>query len=87
MLTDEHAYMKAQIKDNLSLKETDELLEIWRRADHDEWTDLAFEVVQEILLERLGEIPAPEPEEQEPEAMEPSHEPENQAQVPTAGEI
>ena len=48
MPTDDQEYMKAQIRDNLNLKQTDELLEIWRRADHEEWTDLAFEVVKEI---------------------------------------
>jgi tetratricopeptide (TPR) repeat protein len=78
MLTDEHAYMKAQIKDNLRLKQTDELLDIWQQANHDEWTDLAFEVVREILLERLGEIPAREPEEQASGALETSPKPEDQ---------
>ena len=85
--TDNHAYMKAQIQDNLRLLETDELLEIWRRADHDEWTDLAFEVVHEILLERLGEIPQREPQEQQPEATETSPKPEVQTPPVPAGDI
>ena len=87
MLSDEHAYMKAQIQDNLRIRETDELLEIWRRGDHQEWTDLAFEVVREILLERLGEIPADAPEEQDPGAMDTNLIPEVQAQAPSAGDI
>ena len=87
MLDDGHAYMKAQIQDTLRLKGTDELLEIWRRADHDEWTDLAFEVVQEILQERLGEIPAQEPEEKNPETLETNLKPEEQTQAPSAQEI
>ncbi len=62
MLTDEHAYMKAQIQDHLQLMETDDLLAHWRQADHEAWTDLAFEVMREILVERLGEIPAQESE-------------------------
>jgi len=85
--TDDHAYMKAQIQDNLSLKETDELLEIWRRADHDEWTNLAFEVMQEILLKRLGEIPAQEAQKLEPEAVEINPEPEVQVPPVPAGDI
>ena len=88
MTTDDgHAYMKAQIQDTLRLKGTDELLEIWRGADHEEWTDLAFEVVQEILLERLGEIPTQESEEQNPEVPETNLKPEEQAQAPTSQEI
>lgn len=87
MLSEEHAYMKVQIQDSLRIRETDELLEIWRRADHEEWTDLTFEVVKEILQERLGEIPAQEPEEQDPGAMETSLIPEVQVQAPSAGDI
>ena len=87
MLTDEQNYMKAQIRENMHLKETGELLEIWRQADHEEWTDLAFEVVQEILLERLGEIPAQEPEKQNPEAVETSPAPEDQVQAATKADI
>jgi tetratricopeptide (TPR) repeat protein len=85
--TDDHAYMKAQIQDNLRLMETDELLEIWQTADHEEWTDLAFEVIQEILRDRLGEIPAQEVA--EPEAEEPatSPKPVEPAPVVPAGEI
>lgn len=87
MLTDEQAYMKAQIHDTLRLRGTDELLDIWRRADHEEWTDLAFEVVHEILLERLGEIPAPEPDEQSSEAAETSPELENPVPAVQPGDI
>jgi tetratricopeptide (TPR) repeat protein len=85
MLNDERTYMKNQIQDSLRLRETNDLLEIWRRADHDEWTELAFEVVQEILLERLGEIPAAEAQEPEPEVIEPTRTPE--PEPPSAEEI
>ena len=71
----EHAYMKTQIENSLRLKETDELLEIWQQADHEAWTDLAFEVVQEILLERLGQIPVPPAGELEPATSETSPQP------------
>jgi tetratricopeptide (TPR) repeat protein len=74
--------MKAQIQESLRLKETEDLLEIWRQADHEEWTDLAFDVVKEILLERLGTIPA-----QSADAPETSAEPEEQVQAATAEEI
>ena len=83
MLPGEQAYMKAQIHDNLRLRDTEDLLEIWQRADHEEWTDLAFEVVQEILLERLGEIPARKPAEQAPASYYPG----DPAQAVPAGDI
>jgi len=49
--------MRQIIYNNLSLRETEELLEIWNKNDRGEWTDLAFDVVEEILRERLGELP------------------------------
>jgi len=48
---------RGQIYNELNLRETDDLLEIWRSNDHEEWSDIAFEVVKEILMKRLGEIP------------------------------
>lgn len=87
MLTEEQAYMKAQIRDNLRLKETVELLEIWGRADHEQWTDLALEVVREIILERLGQIPAREPGEQFPAAVEAGRIPQEKLEPPPAGDI
>lgn len=48
---------KKQVYNSLSLKETDELEEIWLKHDKAEWTDTAFDVVKEILLNRLGELP------------------------------
>jgi hypothetical protein len=41
----------------MNLKETDELLEIWRNNDRYEWSDDAFDVVKEILNERDVDIP------------------------------
>jgi hypothetical protein len=46
-----------QIYNNLNLRETDELLEIWQTNDHVEWTDIAFDVIQEILKNRQEELP------------------------------
>ena len=53
--------VRRQVRQNLELRETDELLEIWRRNDRASWTDLAFEEIRQILVMRLGEIP-PQPE-------------------------
>lgn len=49
--------LREQIYGNLNLKETDELLEIWQKNDHVEWSDTAFDVVKDILIERIGEVP------------------------------
>lgn len=49
--------LQRQIRDNLSLKETDELLEIWQKGDAAEWSAEAFELIREILKERLGYLP------------------------------
>lgn len=50
-------YLRDQIRNSLNLKDTEELVEMWRTHDTEEWTDLAFEVVKDILQERLGEVP------------------------------
>lgn len=46
-----------QIYRNMAIKDTEELLEIWRKNDRVEWSDTAFNVIKEILTERHGEIP------------------------------
>lgn len=45
------------IYEHLSWKETDELIGYWQRHDEEEWTAAAFEVMEKILIERLGELP------------------------------
>jgi hypothetical protein len=52
--------MRAQIYAKLQEKPTEELLKIWNQQDREEWTDLAFEVVGEILEVRLGSLPEPQ---------------------------
>lgn len=42
---------------NLSLKDTDDLIGYWRKHDENEWTAIAFDVMEKILIERLGELP------------------------------
>jgi hypothetical protein len=49
--------LHGQIYTSLKLKETQELIEIWRTNDRSEWSDEAFDVVQELLEERGAEIP------------------------------
>jgi uncharacterized membrane protein YhaH (DUF805 family) len=50
--------LRQDIYASLSQKETDELIEIWRSNDHTQWTDMGFEVIREILQERLGALPS-----------------------------
>ena len=49
--------LRRTIYRTLSLRETEDLLEIWRANDRSQWTEMALEVVEEILRERLGELP------------------------------
>ncbi|WKZ47400.1 MAG: hypothetical protein QY306_16430 [Anaerolineales bacterium] len=46
-----------QIYANLDLKETDELLEIWRTNNRAEWSDDAFAAIKKILASRSVDIP------------------------------
>jgi hypothetical protein len=54
-MSDEH---RKHIYNNFDQKETDELIGIWQANDRVEWTDEAFDVLREILQERLGEAPS-----------------------------
>src|ERR1044071_1149614 len=47
-----------QIYQEMNLRETGELLEIWQNNDRFEWSDIAFDIINEILKERGVEIPA-----------------------------
>jgi hypothetical protein len=49
--------LRKQIYGNMNLKETEDLVEIWQENDRKEWSDLAFDVIREILVNRLGELP------------------------------
>lgn len=48
------------IYNNLSLRETDELQNFWLKHNENEWTPIAFDVMEKILMERLGELPQEE---------------------------
>lgn len=49
--------LRAQIYNNLIIKDTDELLEIWQSGDTSKWNEQVFEIVKEILVKRLGYVP------------------------------
>jgi len=49
--------LRIQIFRNLDLKETDELLDIWKTNDRVEWSDLAFDIMKEVLNKRMGDLP------------------------------
>jgi tetratricopeptide (TPR) repeat protein len=49
--------LREQIYKNLDLRDTEELLEILRENDSEEWDDEAFDIIKEILRERLGKVP------------------------------
>jgi hypothetical protein len=74
--------MREQIYHSLKLKDTEELIEIWQTQDTDEWTELAFEVVKDLLQARLGELPPQADESQD----EPDNEDENRDDEETLSE-
>lgn len=49
-----------QIYGVLSLRETSDLIAIYQKRSFDEWHPDAFQVIEAILLERLGELPSDE---------------------------
>jgi len=42
---------------SLQQEGTEELLGIWKQNDREGWTDIAFEAIHDILMERLGSVP------------------------------
>jgi hypothetical protein len=49
--------LREQIYESMNLKDTDELLGIWQSNNRAEWSDVAFDVVREVLTKRIGELP------------------------------
>jgi hypothetical protein len=49
--------LRTDIYDNMQLKTTEELRSILEEHDREAWSDLAFEIVKEILIKRTGEVP------------------------------
>lgn len=68
-----NAELRNQVYSNLNSKDTEELVEIWKTNDREEWSELAFAVLGEILKERLGFLPeqdVPTLEKQDDEELE-----------------
>jgi hypothetical protein len=57
--------LRNQVYNNLNQKSTDELLVIWVQNDREEWSGLAFELIQSILEERGETIPEQKQENQQ----------------------
>jgi hypothetical protein len=49
--------VRREIYNTLSLQETEDLVEIWQKNDRVEYSDVAFDIIQEILQQRSIEIP------------------------------
>jgi hypothetical protein len=49
--------LRNQVYNNLNQKSTDELLAIWVQNNREEWSELAFALIQSILEERGKAIP------------------------------
>ncbi len=52
--------LRAQIYQNFNDESTEKLVDIWVKNDRVEWSDLAFEVLEEVLQGRIHELPAQE---------------------------
>jgi len=50
--------LRKQIYDRLVLMETGDLVEIWVANDRVVWSEIAFDVMREILEQRLDELPS-----------------------------
>ncbi len=48
---------RTEIYNNLLIKDTEELLDIWQNGDEDGWDEAVFEIIEEILVERLDSLP------------------------------
>ena len=57
MATEQSDSMYDEIYNELNLKSTDELREIWKSNNRKVWSGTAFKAIQKILLERLGSVP------------------------------
>ena len=56
-MTNQESTLSKSIYQNMQLKDSDELLKIWVKNDRLEWSDEAFSIIHDILLERLGNVP------------------------------
>lgn len=49
--------LREHIYQSMNFKSTEELTEIWQTNDRAVWSDMTFEVIYEILTQRLKEVP------------------------------
>ncbi len=61
--------LRTQIYNSLLLRDTEDLLEIWQSANTDEWSEDVFDILKEILFERLGDVPPQPAEKQVPQIL------------------
>ncbi len=54
--------LRPAIESKMREKDTEELLEIWQTNDRREWTAETFDIIHQILIERLGSVPEQEEE-------------------------
>jgi len=54
-----YAILENVILENMRMKSTDELLNIWIYQDHREWSEEAFSAIRQILIERGVAVPDP----------------------------
>ncbi len=50
--------LRSHLYKSFNAKDTEELLAVWQTNNRVEWSDLTFEVIDEILKKRIGELPA-----------------------------
>ncbi len=62
--------LQNQIYETMKLKETEELLDIWKTNDRIAWTNDAFLIIEKILKERLGTVPPQEEEAEEEDEVD-----------------
>ncbi len=46
-----------QLRSIWEQKNTEELLAVWKKNDRVDWADDTFEVIRQILIARLGDLP------------------------------
>lgn len=49
--------LRGHLYRNFNEKDTEELLTIWQTNNHMEWSDLAFEAIEDVLKKRIGTLP------------------------------
>ncbi len=56
-MTEQQEQRLKQLRAIWEQKSTEELLAVWKKNDRTDWTDDTFEVIRQILIARLGDLP------------------------------